>query len=129
MAKIVEFDGKKIGVNTPFKLIDTGNNIKKMVKYYTKITESANKADDNLQSIVDQSPVLADIVAEAVCDLLELNGTQKKPVLALNYSFSDEYEFFNECLVKFLGLKMPSLDDEEDSEDKEPEDPKLQDAD
>ncbi|WP_262353014.1 hypothetical protein [Lactiplantibacillus plantarum] len=62
-------------------------------------------------------------MAETTCDLLELNDSQKKRVMSMEFSVSDEYDFFNDCLKQFLGVELPSVGNSSDQE--EEEDPKL----
>ncbi|MCS8620218.1 hypothetical protein EFO90_11525 [Lactiplantibacillus plantarum] len=129
MAKHVKFDGNKIGTGTEYSLIDSGKNIKKTVEYYMRMEKSANETDDNYLSIVEHTPKLVEIVDDFVCDLLELNTQQAKRVKAMEFSFSDEYDFFKDCIDKFLGLEIPSLDSEDIDEPEETESPKLPAAD
>lgn len=125
MAKYVEFDGKKIGTSTQYKLIDSGENIKKVVTHYIAMQKSANEVDDDdLLGAIKQSGNMVKLVAEAVCDILGLNEAQSKRVTSLEFSFSDEYNFFNDCLAQFLGFTMPTLDDDDTDDAEEQEDPK-----
>ncbi|WP_057704965.1 hypothetical protein [Lactiplantibacillus plantarum] len=128
MAKYVEFDGKKIGTGTKYKLIDSGENIKKTINHYISIQKAANEIDDDdYLASIKQSGSTVDLIATAVCDLLELNAAQTKRVKNLEFSFSDEYGFFNDCLNSFLGLRLPSMDDDDSSDTddaEEQEDPK-----
>lgn len=125
MAKYVEFDGKKIGTSTQYKLIDSGENIKKVVANYIAMQEAANEvADDDLLGAIKRSGKLVELVAKAVCDVLDLNDAQSKRVNSLEFSFSDEYDFFNDCLAQFMGFTMPSLDDDDTDDAEEQEDPK-----
>lgn len=41
----------------------------------------------------------------------------------MEFSVSDEYDFFNDCLKQFLGVELPSVGNSSDRE--EEEDPKL----
>ena len=120
MAEIVEFDGAKIGTSTKYQLMDSGENIKKTIKYYSQMLTAVDEMDDTVIGAIEQSAKLTDIIAEAICDLFNLNAQQSKRVKALEFSFSDEYNFFNECLAKFLGLTMPSLEDNQETEDEDP---------
>ncbi|WP_257593878.1 hypothetical protein [Lactiplantibacillus plantarum] len=41
----------------------------------------------------------------------------------MEFSVSDEYDFFNDCLKQFLGVELPSVGNSSDQE--EEEDPKI----
>lgn len=123
MAKTVNFDGKLVGVNKEYQLVDSPRNIKKVVAAYKKILDNAEASDgESYSDAILEAPDLADVIAGGVADLLNLTDEQKNELE--DYSFADQYGFFNECLAKFLGMKLPSDDDEEVPEKKE--DPKPQ---
>ncbi|MFT8392399.1 MAG: hypothetical protein ABF624_00140 [Liquorilactobacillus ghanensis] len=124
MSKIVEFDGNKIGIDKQYRLLDTPRNIKKIVSHYKKLLSKIDETsdDDSATVIADYTPMLAEIVAESAADILNLNSKQKEKLE--DYSFSDQYDLFNDCLAAFIGISLPSNDDEEVEEKKE--DPKSQ---
>ncbi|MCT3234721.1 hypothetical protein [Lactiplantibacillus plantarum] len=123
MAKSVKFDGKKIGTGTQYTLIDSGQNVEKMAEAYKKLIKTTEETEDSITGVVELTPKLAKVVAETTCDLLELNASQKKRVMSMEFSVSDEYDFFNDCLKQFLGVELPSVGNSSDQE--EEEDPKL----
>lgn len=123
MAEFVEFDGNKIGIDKQYKLIDSPKNIKKIASHYKKLLEKINEGDDSLASLAEYTPLLAEIVGEATADMLALDQKEKKTLE--DFSFSDQYAFFNECMTKFIGISLPSKSDDEKPEEKK-EDPKSQ---
>ena len=125
MTKTVNFDGKLVGTDKEYQLIDSPRNIKKVVKAYKKMLDNAEASDGTAYSdAILEAPALAEVIADGVSDLLNLTDDQKKKLE--DYSFADQYGFFNECLAKFLGMKLPSADGDEEVPEKE-EDPKSQD--
>ncbi|HIW89790.1 MAG TPA: hypothetical protein H9869_07980 [Candidatus Ligilactobacillus excrementipullorum] len=134
MAKVVNFDGKKIGIDKEYHLLDSQRNLKKVAKHHIKILEEFNKINEDEQensqnsilSFTKQTEIVAQVTIEATGDLLQLNKEQKDKLA--DYSISDMYEFFNECLTKFLGIALPDMSDDEEEPDEEiDEDPKSQD--
>lgn len=125
MAKVVKFDGNKIGTSTQYELIDSARNVQKMAEAYKLYIKTIEESEDNIMGIVELTPKLSKVVSQTVCDLLELNASQKKRVMSGEFSVSDEYEFFNDCLVKFLGITL-SDEDEELKGDEDPKEPELE---
>lgn len=128
MAKYVKFEGKTIGINgRKFSIIDSSGNVKKAAKHYQNLLKKIDEENDTIAGFVSQSPLLADEIAETIADIAGLSEKEKKGLE--NQSFSDQYEIFNEFLIKFLGIQMPTLDDNEEAETEEKPDPKLQEED
>ncbi|MDN7145265.1 phage tail tube assembly chaperone [Liquorilactobacillus mali] len=121
MAKVIEFDGSKIGTDKQYEIVDTSRNVKKMAKHYSELLEKVADEEDGIDALVSSTVRLSDVVDESIADILGLNKKEKDGLQ--DYSFSDKYDFFNECLRKFIGISLPS--DTEDTGEKE-EDPKLE---
>lgn len=137
MAKVVVFDGKKIGVDKEYHLIDSQRNMKKIANHYEKMLDEIQKVeaanqDENgaltMKGYSKERETVAQTAIDATVDLLELTKAQKDKLV--DYSISDMHDFYNDCLLKFLDIEMPKIDDEDDLEeieDSTDEDPKLQD--
>lgn len=131
MAKVITFDGELIGTTEKYRVIDSGKNVQKTVDHYKKLVMSQD--EDDLKNKSEKEQQLAEfenmtkmpvLIAEAVADLLNLSGKDKKAVIDLEFSFDDEYKFFSECVRRFLGIELPVMDADAD-ESEETEDPKL----
>ncbi|ANK60024.1 hypothetical protein [Loigolactobacillus backii] len=127
MAKYVEFDGSVIGIeNKNFKIIDSSKNVKKAAQHYQSLIKRFDtEDDDSIKQLVGNSPMLTEEIANTIADIADLSAKEKAGLQ--DQSFSDQYNIFNDFLIKFLGIQMPSLDDDsdEDEDDSEVEtDPK-----
>ncbi|ANK66920.1 hypothetical protein AYR55_03900 [Loigolactobacillus backii] len=127
MAKYVEFDGSVIGIeNKNFKIIDSSKNVKKVAQHYQSLIKRFDtEDDDSIKQLVGNSPMLTEEIANTIADIADLSAKEKAGLQ--DQSFSDQYNIFNDFLIKFLGIQMPSLDDDsdEDEDDSEVEtDPK-----
>ncbi|ANK63360.1 hypothetical protein [Loigolactobacillus backii] len=127
MAKYVEFDGSVIGIeNKNFKIIDSSKNVKKAAQHYQSLIKRFDTEDeDSIKQLVGNSPMLTEEIANTIADIADLSAKEKAGLQ--DQSFSDQYNIFNDFLIKFLGIQMPSLDDDsdEDEDDSEVEtDPK-----
>lgn len=121
MSKIVKFDGNKIGINKEFSLIDSPANIKKISKHYKSLLEGINEDSDSLEDVTDNVLALAEAVCNGTADLLNL--TKKEKDALENFSFDDQYNFFNECLKQFVGIVMPSHSEETEEKKEDPKSP------
>ena len=63
-------------------------------------------------------------IADTIADIAELSAKEKTGLE--DQSYSDQYAIFNDFLTEFLGIALPTLDDN-DTEDEEETDPKLPD--
>lgn len=126
MAKYVEFDGSTIGIDGKnFKIIDSTKNVKKTAKHYQTLIEKFNTGDDDsISELVGNQPMMTAEIANTIADIAELS-TKEKAGLE-DQSYSDQYAIFNDFLTEFLGIALPTLDDN-DTEDEEETDPKLPD--
>ncbi|MBN7275504.1 hypothetical protein GNF18_10165 [Ligilactobacillus pobuzihii] len=134
MAKVVVFDGKKIGVDKEYHLLDSQRNMKKMSKHYTDMLEGFNKIEESnkdedgelsMKDYTKERELVAQTAIDTAADLLQLTKEQKDKLL--DYSVSDLHDLYSECLYKFLDIELPKTDDEDEDEDDLDEDPKLQD--
>lgn len=126
MAKYVEFDGSTIGIDGKnFKIIDSSKNVKKTAKHYQSLLDKFNTDDDDsIAQLVGNSPMMTAEIADTIADIAELSAKEK--VGLEDQSYSDQYAIFNDFLTEFLGIALPTLDDN-DTEDEEETDPKLPD--
>lgn len=128
MAKYVEFDGSTIGIDGKnFKIIDSSKNLKKTAKHYQALIEKFNADDDDsISELVGNQPMMTTEIANTIADIAELSAKEKAGLE--DQSYSDQYAIFNDFLTQFLGISLPTLDDN-DTEDEEETDPKLPDED
>lgn len=128
MAKYVEFDGSTIGIDGKnFKIIDSAKNVKKTAKHYQALIEKFNTGDDDsISELVGNQPMMTAEIANTIADIAELSAKEKAGLE--NQSYSDQYAIFNDFLTQFLGILLPTLDDD-DTENEEETDPKLPDED
>lgn len=126
MAKYVEFDGNTIGIDGKnFKIIDSSKNVKKTAKHYQSLLDKFNTDDDDsIAQLVGNSPMMTVEIADTIADIAELSAKEKAGLE--DQSYSDQYAIFNDFLTEFLGIALPTLDDN-DTEDEEETDPKLPD--
>lgn len=126
MAKYVEFDGSTIGIDGKnFKIIDSAKNVKKTAKHYQALIEKFNTGDDDsISELVGNQPMMTAEIANTIADIAELSAKEKAGLE--DQSYSDQYAIFNDFLTEFLGIALPTLDDN-DTEDEEETDPKLPD--
>lgn len=126
MAKYVEFDGSTIGIDGKnFKIIDSSKNVKKTAKHYQSLLDKFNTDDDDsIAQLVGNSPMMTAEIADTIADIAELSAKEKAGLE--DQSYSDQYAIFNDFLTEFLGIALPTLDDN-DTEDEEETDPKLPD--
>lgn len=128
MAKYVEFDGSTIGIDGKnFKIIDSAKNVKKTAKHYQALIEKFNTGDDDsIPELVGNQPMMTAEIANTIADIAELSAKEKAGLE--NQSYSDQYAIFNDFLIQFLGISLPTLDDD-DTENEVETDPKLPDED
>ncbi|RRG06374.1 MAG: hypothetical protein DUD28_02850 [Lactobacillus sp.] len=128
MAKYVEFDGSTIGIDGKnFKIIDSSKNVKKTAKHYQEmVTKFKTDDKDGITELVGNQLMMTAVIGEAIADIAELS-TKEKAGLE-DQSYSDQYAIFNDFLIQFLGISLPTLDDD-DTENEVETDPKLPDKD
>ncbi|MFC6170353.1 hypothetical protein [Loigolactobacillus jiayinensis] len=126
MAKFVEFNGEIIGIpDKSFKIIDSSKNVKKTAKHYQTLISkfSTGDDDDDIAELVGNQPMMTEEIANKIADIADLTAKEKANLA--DQSYSDQYAIFNDFLTKFLGIKLPSLDDDDETESEAETDPKL----